>query len=223
MDRRWLFSSFLILAATAAFAAAPASNAEMIGACSAADVSEATKAALQPQGMRVSGDSGPICEIWLAKALQQNAGSSGADYSTLAPGSFAGVIVYPAKAGDYRGQPVQAGTYTMRYFQMPADGNHMGVSPTQDYVLLSPAGADQDPSAILESDALLALSRKASKTNHPAPLYLVPPAAGGSLGFKDAGDGRWAVESKTKAKAKGAASEADFPLAIVLIGKGEGG
>ena len=222
MDRRWLSCWMLLLAAAAAFSAVPASKIEIIGACSSIEVSEAMKNALQPQGYRASGDSGILCEIWLAKTLQQSAGSTGAEYSTLVSGSFAGVIVYPAKAGDYRGQPVPPGTYSMRYQTMPADGNHMGVSPTQDYFLLAPAGADQDPAALIEYEALLNLSRKASKTNHPAPLYLVPPAGGGSAGFKDTGDGHWAVEAKTKAKARSGSSEIDFPLSIVLIGKGEG-
>jgi hypothetical protein len=212
----------LLLAAAAAFAAVPAPKVETISACSSAEVSQAMKNALQPQGYRVSGDSGTLCEIWLAKTLQQSAGSTGADYGTLVSGSFAGVIVYPAKSGDYRGQGVPPGTYSMRYQTMPADGNHMGVSPTQDYFLLAPASAEQDPAAVIEYDALLNLSRKASKTNHPTPLYLVPPTGGGSVGFKDIGDGHWAVESKTKAKAKSGSAEIDFPLSIVLIGKGEG-
>ncbi len=222
MDRRWLFIFTLLFAAAAVLAAIPAPKVETIGACSSAEVSEAMKGMLQSQGYRVSGDSGTLCEIWLAKTLQQGAGSNGAEYSTLMTGSFAGVIVYPAKAGDYRGQGVPPGTYTMRYQTMPADGNHMGVSPTQDYFLLATAASDQDPGAVIGYDALLALSRKASKTNHPTPLYLVPVTGGGNPVFKDTGDGHWAVEAKTKAKAKGGSVEIDFPLAIVLIGKGEG-
>jgi hypothetical protein len=222
MNRRWPSLLTLVFAAAAVMAAEPATKIETIGACSGADVSEAMKGALQSQGYRVSGDSGQLCEIWLAKILQQSAGSKGAEYTSLISGSFAGVIVYPAKAGDYRGQGVPPGTYTMRYQTMPADGNHMGVSPTQDYFLLAPIASDQDPAAVIEYDALLALSRKASKTNHPTPLYLMPVTEGGNPVFKDTGDGHWAVESKTRAKAKGGTVEIDFPLAIVLIGKGEG-
>lgn len=221
MHRRCLFLILSLIATVAALAAAPPSKIETIGACAGADVSEAVKAALQPQGYRVSADSGILCEIWLAKSLQQNAGSSGADYGTLTAGSFAGVVVYPEKAGDYKGKPIPAGTYTLRYQTMPADGNHMGVSPTPDYFLLAPAAADRDPAAVIDYEPLLALSRKASQTTHPTPLYLVPPTGGGSPAFKDTGDGHWAVEAKTKAKPKGGSAEIDFPLAIILVGKGE--
>ncbi len=222
MDRRWLFLLTLLFAVAAVFAAAPPSKVETIGGCTSSDVPDAMKSALQTQGYRVSNDAGVLCEVWLAKTLQQNAGSSSTDYNTLLPGSFAGVIVYPAKAGDYRGKEVPPGTYTMRYQTMPADGNHMGVSPTPDYFLLAPASADQNPGAVINYEPLLALSRKASKTNHPTPLYLVPPTGGGSPAFKDTGDGHWALEAKTKAKASGGSAEIDFPLAIVLVGKGEG-
>jgi hypothetical protein len=210
----------LVFVTAAAIAAAPAPKVESIGACSNSEISEGMRNALQAQGYRVSGDSGVLCEIWLAKTLQQSTGSSSADYGTLVPGSFAGVIVYIAKAGDYRGQAVPPGAYSMRYQTMPADGNHMGVSPTQNYFLLAPAGVDQDPAATIEYDAHLNMSKKASKTNHPAPLYLAPATGGGSTGFKDTGDGHWALEAKTKAKAS--SSEIEFPVSIILIGKGEG-
>lgn len=220
MDRGWLFWLLLLIAAAGA-AAAPASKVETIGACANPDVSDAVKNALQPQGYRVSTDTGILCDIWLAKVLLQSAGSSGTDYSTLVTGSFAGVISYPASSGDYRGKAIPPGTYTMRYQTMPSDGNHMGVSPTPDYFLLSPAGLDQDPALVIDYEPLMALSRKASKINHPSPLFLTAPSSGGSLGFKDTGDGHWAIESKTRAKARGGSAEIDFPVAVVLIGKGE--
>ncbi len=221
MHHRCLFASTLLFFCAAVTIGAAASKVETIGACTSPDFSDAVKASLQAQGFRVSTDAGVLCDVWLAKTLQQSSGSANADYGTLIPGSFAGVIAFPAAAGDYKGKAIPPGSYTMRYQTMPADGNHMGVSPTPDYFLLSPAGADQDPAAVIDYEPLLALSRKASKTNHPSPLFLTAPTAGGSLAFKDTGDGHWALETKTKAKAKGGSAEIDFPLAIVLLGKGE--
>ncbi len=218
---RWSFVLTLLFMPATVVTALPASKVETIGACSSLDVSDAVKASLQPQGYRVSTDAGILCEVWFAKTLPQGAGSAGADYSTLIPGSFAGVIVYSGKGNDYRGQVIAPGSYTMRYQTMPADGNHMGVSPTPDYFLLSPANLDQDPAAVIDYDPLLALSRKASKTNHPTPLYLTAPTAGGTVVFKDTGDGHWTLEAKTKAKPKGGSAEIDFPLSLVLVGKGE--
>ncbi len=220
MHRKWLFMLALLLAA-AALVAAPPSKVESIGTCSSPDFSDAVKASVQAQGYRVSTDTGVLCEVWLAKTLQQSAGSKGTDYSTLITGSFAGVVVFPANAGDYKGKVIPPGSYTMRYQTMPADGNHMGVSPTPDYFVLSPASLDPDPAKVIDYDPLLNMSRKASKTNHPIPLYLTTPTAGGALAFKDTGDGHWGLEAKTKAKPKDGAAEIDFPLALVLVGKGE--
>ncbi len=221
MNRGWFVPLSLLLLPLAVFAAPPTYKVEKIGVCASAEVSDAMKSVLQPDGLRLSAESGPISEVWLRKAVPMKAGSTTPDYSSINTGDFVGVIVYLKDMGDYRGQNVKAGTYTMRYQTMPMDGNHMGVSPTSDYVLLVPAGLDKDPSATIEYQTLLDLSRKASGTGHPAPLYLVAPAAGGNPSLRDTGDGHWALDLKTKALPAGGA-EIDFPLAIVLIGKGEG-
>ena len=82
---------------------------ESTGACTSAEISDAVKSALQPQGLRVAGESGALCEVWFRKVVPQKAGS-GADYSTLANGTFVGIITYPGKGGDFRGQAIKAGT-----------------------------------------------------------------------------------------------------------------
>ena len=195
---------------------------DSIGPCTSTDISDAVRKALQDQGLRVTGDSGVLCEIWLRKVIVQKAGSIGTNYSTLADGTFIGVIKYPGPAGDFRGQGIKAGTYTLRYQTIPQDGNHLGVSPTPDFFLLAPGGADKDPDAILENPELIKLSRQASGTNHPIPLNLKATAAGGATGFRESGEGRWALETKTKARPGGGGSEIDFPIAVILIGKAEG-
>jgi hypothetical protein len=195
---------------------------ESTGACASTEISEAVKNVLQPQGLRVTGDSGALCEVWLRKVIPQKAGSSGTDYSTLANGTFVGVITYSGKAGDFRGQAIKAGTYTLRYQTIPQDGNHLGVSPTPDFFLLTAAGIDKNADAALDYTELIKLARQASGTSHPHPLNLLAPASGGATGFKESGDGHWALEAKTKAQPSGGGAEVDFPIALVLIGKAEG-
>jgi hypothetical protein len=41
-------------------------------------------------------------------------------------------------AADFRGQQVPVGFYTLRYALIPDDGNHLGVSPNPDFLLLIP-------------------------------------------------------------------------------------
>jgi hypothetical protein len=107
----------------------------------------------------------------------------------------------------------------MRYAHLPADGNHMGVSPTTDYFLLSPIELDRDPGARIEYEKLLDLSRKASGTNHPSVLYLVEPA-GGPPRVRDLEGGRYALESAAKAVSASGGAEFPFPIALVLLGHG---
>jgi len=221
MSRGWFVPLPLLLLSFAVYAAPPDYKVEKTGAYASAEVSDAMKGVLQPEGLRLTAESGPICDVWLRKVLPMKTGSSTPDYSSINTGDFVGIIVYLKDLADYRGQTIKAGSYTMRFQTMPTDGNHMGVSPTTDYVLLAPSALDKDPAATIEYQALLDLSRKVSGTNHPTPLYLVAPAAGGNPSFRDTGDGRWALEAKTKGK-PGSGAEIDFPLALVLIGKGEG-
>jgi hypothetical protein len=201
-----------------AFAAPAAPKVEMIGACSDASVPDAVRGELSPQGYRVVGDAGTLAEVWFRKVIPQK--GAGGDYSTLQPGTFVGVIRYPAKGGDYRGQAVRAGTYTMRYQTIPQDGNHLGVSPSADFVLLAPAAEDKDPKAVVPYEELIRLSKLASGTGHPNPLHLATPA-GGAPAFRLNEEGHGALEVKLRAQPGGGA-EADLPFAILLIGKSEG-
>ena len=221
MKRGWLLPLFLISLTAVSLPAVPTYKVERIGACASSEVSEAIKSTLLSEGVRVMEDAAPFCEIWLRKVLPMKPGSSAPEYASLNPGDFVGVVIYSKSMGDYRGQALKAGTYTMRFQTMPADGNHMGVSPTQDYVLLAPASADKDPSVTLEYEALLDLSRKVAGTNHPTPLYLVAPASPGDAVVRDAEGGHRVLEIRTRGQAP-AGAEIDFPLAIVMVGKGEG-
>ncbi len=222
MNRKWVAVLFSLL--TAALSAtgnpAPATyKAETIGACTLPDISDAMKKVLQDQGVRVVGDSGPLCELWLRKVLPQSAGT-GTDYSTMAPGTFVGVIQYLGKGGDYRGHVIKPGVYSMRYQTMPSDGNHMGVAPTPDFFVLLPPSADKEPDAVLEYQDVIRLGKQASGLSHIYPLYLTAPSGGGNQSMQAVDETHWAVETKTKAQPKGGA-EVDFPVALILVGKSE--
>ena len=197
----------------------PAYKFDTIGACTTTEVSDAEKKVLQDYGLRVNGDSGPFCEIWLRSVLPQSNGT-GTGYSTLAAGTFVGVIHYFSNGGDYRGRAIKPGFYTLRYQTMPSDGNHMGVAPTPDFFVLLPPAADKDPSAVLEYEDVIKLGKQASGTNHLYPLFLTSPTDGTFPDFKAVDESHWAIEAKIKAQPK-AGAETDFPIALVLIGKSD--
>lgn len=218
MNRRRFFVS--ILFSLASLAATAAGKVETTGACTSTEVADAMRATLQPQGLRVAGDSGVLCEVWMRKTIPQKSGASGASYGSVANGTFVGVVTYTGKGGDYRGQVIKPGTYTLRLQTIPSDGNHLGVAPFPEFFLLAPASADKNPAPISYED-LIKLSKQASGTNHPHPLNLAQPTGGGNPSFKQDG-AHWALEAKTKAQPAGGGAEVDFPFAVVLIGKAEG-
>ncbi len=157
------------------FAAAP--KIESIGKFTG-NAPEAIKAAISDTGYRVTGDDEKVlAEIWPAKSGARNKGESSALYPEFVTGAFYGIVTFPNGTGDYRGQKILAGTYTLRYQTLPSDGNHLGVAPNPDFFLLVPVAADPDPLAKLEYSVLVRMSAKAAGSAHPAPFALVTPAA----------------------------------------------
>jgi hypothetical protein len=122
--------------------------------------SDAVKQALEAQGHHVTLSDGTV-DLWFRK-----------DLPGLKPGAFVGVLTFPTARGDFRGQTIKAGTYTLRYAKIPSDGNHLGASPTSDFLLMLRVVDDPDPAADLAWETLTEKSKNAALTNHPAPLNL---------------------------------------------------
>jgi len=145
---------------------------------------------LAPKGYRIFPDAnGPALEIWYRKEIpaQPKPATSDAIYDRLAESMLVGVLRCEKPFQDYRGQSIAVGFYTLRYALMPNDGNHLGVAPSRDFLLVIPVNADPGPERILKFQDLVALSRQASGTKHPAPMSLVQTEGGGDLTKDDEG------------------------------------
>jgi len=177
--RQFLYS-FLFLAlllCVASNASAETYKAEPLNEAPPKELAAPIQAALSQTGIRVTGPSGPVCDLWLGKAVPGKASAPqtlGVTFPQLAQGTLIGAIRLPNSVKDYRKQLIKAGVYTLRYALLPDNGNHMGVAPQRDFVLASPAAADQDAAA-LTFDQTVALSRKATGSNHPSVWSLAPP------------------------------------------------
>jgi hypothetical protein len=183
-------------------------------ATAAPGLSPAYATAIQPQGFRVNGGSGAWCEVWLAKSLPLGAKPDDAAISFgIAQGTLLGLIRFPGKGADRRGQVIPAGVYTLRYSLFPVDGSHTGVAPQRDFALLTPLAADPDPAAKPAFDDLVKMSGKASGTPHPAVLSLeTPPTGATAPSVVKEGEHDWTLTLKA----------GDLTFSIIVVGKSEG-
>jgi len=173
---------------------------ETLGSLTDAGVPDAVRQTLDSKGYRILLDDGtPICELWLRKNVPAQPKKDSADviYTQLAESALIGVLHFPKVGSDFRGQAIPAGFYTLRYGLIPNDGNHLGVSPNRDFLLLVPAASDADPNASFKFHDLVALSRGATGTKHPAPLSLVEPAGTAPAVSKDDQD-HWIFSAAIK-------------------------
>ncbi|MBZ5591108.1 MAG: hypothetical protein LAP39_02655 [Acidobacteriia bacterium] len=199
----------LFLAASAVFAQY---KTEPAGA-PPADLAPAISQALQQQGIKIVGSGGAVfCEVWFRTSLPSGPKPTDQTITLAVPqGALVGAIRFPGQAADRRGQPIKPGVYTLRYSLIPVNGDHQGAAPQRDFVLLTPAADDKDPNATPDFDALVAMSRKASGTPHPASLSLWAAGASDSLGFAKQGENDWVLTIKI----------GDTPVSIILVGKAE--
>lgn len=177
MSRR-LKSTVLLLTiefiSCAAFAAD--NKLEGIGAYADPGATDALKKALETKGWRVSLADGAYCDIWLRSSVPGGkTEAQGAVYTWIGESALIGVITFAKATTDFRGQSVKPGSYTLRYAVHPTDGNHMGISPVRDFLVMVPVAMDTSPDAQFKFEELAKMSTKVTGTNHPGVLSLIQP------------------------------------------------
>jgi hypothetical protein len=191
---------------------------ESIGAFTDQSASESVRKILEPKGYRVSlSDGSVLCEIWLRNAIPAGKTEApGSVYKTLSESSLIGVVIFPKATSDFRGQSIKAGTYTLRYALHPTDGNHLGISPVRDFLVMIPVGVDQNADGQYKFEELTKMSAKASGTNHPAVISLVSPESKPAPTLVENEHGHLVFMTKMKSQAA-----ADVPIAFVVKGVAE--
>jgi len=185
-------------------------------------LSSTLKAVLQSEGYKVVNEQGVAwCEVWVRKEITNlgKPASPEAKYPALHLGELLGVMKFAAPGSDYRGQAIKPGVYTLRYCLILQDGNHLGAAPILDFVLLVPAAEDtKDVDAVMSTEEVVALSRKASGTNHPAVINLASPPEGVSSATLEKDDlDHWVLKVKSQSK-----PAANLPISIIVVGRAEG-
>jgi hypothetical protein len=216
LKRRSVVSGVVSLLAISFLSAAQTGKVEALGSLTDATVPESVRQVLDAKGYRIRLDDSTIAaEIWFRKDLPAQPKKETPDviYDRIAESTLVGALHFPQATTDYRGQAVPAGFYTLRYELIPNDGNHLGVAPSRDFLLMVPASADPGPDKILKFLELVALSRQASRSKHPAPLSMAPAEGGTAPAVSKDDQDHYIFSAGIKL-----ASGEEMPLALVVKG-----
>jgi hypothetical protein len=140
------------------------------------ELNAAIAAALAPGSVTVK--SGDVqLDLWWVKAIALTKSPETAPaWSDVGDGTLVGAIRVSAPWSDIRGYVVRPGVYTLRYARQPANGDHLGVSPNREFLLLSPGAVDTTPDPVGYKGAV-DLSKQTVRRAHPSALSLDPAAA----------------------------------------------
>ncbi len=195
-------------------------RAEAFTAAPPDEVSAAMREALSENAIRILSEKGTLCEVWVVRTVPVRANPSpqlGVILPELDEGTLIGVVRFRTEGADYRRQAVSPGVYTMRYALHPVDGNHQGVAPQRDFLLLVPASADGAPGPMPLAE-LYTQSQKASGTTHPSVWSLVPAEASALPAVTHhREEDLWIVTFVVPAQAERAAPR-PLPISLVFAG-----
>ena len=189
---------------------------------------EITKA-LNPRGFRIKDSGGKtFADIWLRKSIPAASKPSGAketiQFPFLRQSELLGVVQLAVEGHDYRDQAIPKGSYTVRYGLQPVNGDHLGVSPFRDYILMLPAAKDKTLE-ILPRKELETSSAEAAGSTHPAILFMlaVPSSSSPTKAtmIHDQEKNTWRLVVPLSLSVKGESRLVEFPVSIVVVGASE--
>ena len=183
-----------------------------IGPCTDSSLGDSVKKVLAAQGYKVTFDDGSSVQFWPRGEITAPGKAREDATYPLARSTFLGVIDYEKSTRDYRGDAIPAGYYSLRYELQPNDGDHLGTSPTPDFLLLVAPAADTDPEHAYDFQQLVDLSRQVTGKKHPAPLNLVPADAKEFPSVATDPDDHTILFFKVKTRS------GDLPMALVVKG-----
>ena len=123
-----------------------------------------------------------VLDFWWVSNLPatKDLGSDRLSWEVVQEGSLVGAVRISKAYKDIRGRTIDAGVYTLRFGVQPADGDHLGISPYREFLLLSPASEDKNGGPISHND-LIGLSMRSINISHPAVWSLDPPVTDAEL------------------------------------------
>lgn len=159
----------LLLAAALTGAAAAGEFTHEVVSGAPEGLPEATAELVTADGIEVKDPDGKVvARYWGREAAFEGepAEGFGIRFDSIPEGALIAVVEFPDKGSDFREQTISPGLYTLRYALHPEDGNHMGVAPSRDFAVLTPADKDPEPAKNYDFDGLVELTALAGNP-HP--------------------------------------------------------
>ena len=203
-----------VLAMSAVVAIAQDLTVEKGSSAPPSDVAQPIAALLAADSTKVMRGANTL-EFWWVKALPLKAAPAAAlSWADVPDGALVGVVTLAKPMTDIRGLPMKPGVYTLRFAMQPQDGDHTGVSPFREFLLVCPAALDQSPDPIGFRGAV-SLAKKTNGRTHPSALSLDPPAGdkpAGQVITNDAGHKAVIFSVPTSAEGK------SISFGLILVG-----
>jgi hypothetical protein len=160
---------------TAATASAQAPTITTAAVAVPPEIAAPIAALIAPQVTTITTSTTKV-EMWWVTALPLRDGATAPAWSEVAEGALVGALRIGSAWNDIRGHAIRPGVYTLRFALQPQNGDHMGISPNREFLLLAPAADDTSP-APAGYEGAVELAKKASRRSHPASLSIDPPSA----------------------------------------------
>jgi hypothetical protein len=167
-------------------------------------------------GVRAVVD-GVTLDFWWSTGVPLSAEGEAA-WAAVPEGSLIGAVKVGGTFRDIRGRVIKPGVYTLRFGIQPDNGDHLGVSPHRQFLLVSPAADDRNP-APQGHDGTVELSKGSIGGSHPGVWSIDPPASTEpllSIHKTDLGHQSVIVEVSAARNGKPAGT---LKFGIVLVGK----
>jgi hypothetical protein len=226
---RWNSWSTIVLLLAGDVSAQDSYKVEELKLAPPSSVAPEVSTALVGQAYRVkNGEGKTFAHLWLRKSVpvaSKPAGAKGViQFPFFEESALLGVVQLEAELHDYRDQAIAKGVYTVRYGLQPVNGDHLGVSPFRDYVLLLPAAKDKTLQ-ILPRKQLETSSAETAGSSHPAVLFMLTVSPSSTpvkpTMIHDDEKNTWRLVVPLTLSIKGESKPFEFPVSIIVVGTSE--
>lgn len=188
-----------------------------------AELSTDMKKLLSSKAIQLQDAAGKtLCEVWMRPEIPADATpeqiKNGLTYKEVKQTEVLGAIRFPEEYKDYRKQKLKAGVYTLRLGFQPADGDHMGSSEFQDFLLVIDAAKDQKPET-MDAKHMIDLSIRSLGMGHPGVFMLFPSLSPKAMPeLTPHPKNHWVLNSRGEVLAGGKKTGANLGIGLTIVG-----